>query len=306
MNTNKQHFSVILAYLSMIIIWSTTPLAIKWSSYGLDFITGVSARMLIGSIIATALCFFFHKELILNKKSIQVYFASSISIYGSMMLVYYGAQFISSGLVSVIFGLSPIVTSWLAIQIFSSEEFNLHKLLGSISGILGLAYVFSEQIQMGEYAIKGMICILLAVVLHAISAIWIKQIDIKLPALSITTGGLLFSLPVFILTFFLFSPALPNEIPIRTLSSIIYLGIMGSVIGFMSYYYVLSHLNASTVALATLITPITALLLGNLFNQEIITSHTWVGTTLIIGGLVIYQYKHINLFNFLHRNSKVE
>ena len=297
MNQNNNLTTIIFAYFMMIVIWSTTPLAIKWSSYGVDFITGVSARMLIGAIAAIALSLFFHGRknihLVANKKALQVYFASSISIYGSMMLVYYGAQFIPSGLVSVIFGLSPIFTSWFAIQLFSSEKFSPAKLLGSIFGISGLIYIFRDQMHLGEQALIGILAILLAVIMHAISAIWIKQINIRLPALTITAGGLALSLPLFVLTFWLFAQPIPEEIPSRTLWSIIYLGIMGSVVGFVSYYYVLAKLSASTVALATLVTPVTALLLGNIFNHETITPQIWMGTSLILCGLVIYQFKSI-------------
>ena len=38
----KNTLLIIIAYLLMIIIWSTTPLAIKWSSQGIDFITGLA------------------------------------------------------------------------------------------------------------------------------------------------------------------------------------------------------------------------------------------------------------------------
>ncbi|MFK5985398.1 MAG: DMT family transporter [Pseudomonadota bacterium] len=304
MKTKNNTIMVILAYLIMIIIWSTTPLAIKWSSSGVDFITALSARMLIGTTIAVALSLLFHKSIPLHKKALQVYFASSFSIYGAMMLVYYGAQFISSGLVSVIFGTTTMFTSWFAIQFFASEKFCITKLLGALFGIAGLSYIYIEQMHMGEQALIGILSILAAVIIHSMSAVWIKHIDIKLPALSITAGSLSISLPVFLLTFWLFAQPLPNEIPTRTLWSIIYLGIMGSVVGFSSYYYALANLKASTVALTTLITPITALLLGNIFNNELITSHIWLGTTLIITGLFIYQLKQSFAFPLLKRSKE--
>lgn len=300
---SKNTLSITVAYLLMIIIWSTTPLAIKWSSYGVDFITGVGARMLIGSLLAMSICLSWYKKLPLTKGAIRVYIASSLSIYGSMMLVYFGAQYISSGLVSVIFGMAPIFTSWFAIHFFATEKFSLGKFLGAIFGVAGLAYIFKEQLNLSEQAPIGIASVLLAVIIHSVSAIWVKQINVKLPALTVTTGGLAFSLPLFMLTFWWFAAPLPSDIPTRTLWSMIYLGVMGSVVGFVSYYYVLTKLTASTVALATLITPVTALLLGNLFNQETITTHIWVGTALILGGLIIHQCKDIRYFQL--KKSKV-
>jgi len=42
--------SVPISYISVILIWSTTPLAIQWSGNDIGFQFGVAARMLIGLI----------------------------------------------------------------------------------------------------------------------------------------------------------------------------------------------------------------------------------------------------------------
>ncbi len=48
----------------------------------------------------------------------------------------------------------------------------------------------------------------------------------------------------------------------------IYLGIGGSVIGFLLCFFVLKHVEATRVALITLVTPVSALLLGRYLNNE--------------------------------------
>ncbi|MGZ8928379.1 MAG: EamA family transporter, partial [Methylobacter sp.] len=39
-----------LAYISVILLWSTTPLAIKWSGEGSGYLFGVTGRMVIGTV----------------------------------------------------------------------------------------------------------------------------------------------------------------------------------------------------------------------------------------------------------------
>ena len=289
----KNTLLIIIAYLLMIIIWSTTPLAIKWSSQGIDFITGLSARMFIGSSLATMLTLLWYKGMPLHKEARQVYWASALAIYGAMMMVYWGAQYIPSGLVSVLFGLTPIFTGGFALYLLTNETFNMSKLLGALVGVLGLAIIFIDQLSISEQAVFGITAVLLSVLLHSASAVWIKRLNTPLPALVVTAGGLSFSMPLFIVTFALFADTVPAHLPSRTLWSIIYLGVMGSVIGFVSYYFVLAKLSPTTVALATLITPITALLLGKWFNQEHITLAIFLGTALVMSGLVIHQWYDI-------------
>jgi drug/metabolite transporter (DMT)-like permease len=69
-----------------------------------------------------------------------------------------------------------------------------------------------------------------------------------------------------------------------------YLGIVGSVLGYTLFFYMLKHLQASHVALVPLVTPLLALLLGVMVNHEHIDAHVLAGTSLILGGLWIHQF----------------
>ncbi|HEY5734793.1 MAG TPA: EamA family transporter, partial [Gammaproteobacteria bacterium] len=60
------------------------------------------------------------------------------------------------------------------------------------------------------------------------------------------------------------------------------------------YFYVLKHLSAGHVSLITLVTPVTALLLGAWLNGEIITSQVWAGTLLIMLGLFVHEHRKLS------------
>ena len=76
------------------------------------------------------------------------------------------------------------------------------------------------------------------------------------------------TVPLLLAVYYLSDTPLPHAIPARAAVSIVYLGIIGSVLGFALYYYVLRHVEATRVALITLITPVIALLLGHGLNGE--------------------------------------
>ena len=293
-NQSKYHKLVIAAALVMvIIIWSTTPIAIKWSGEGVSFLFGIVMRMSIGVTLASLLVLLKYKKLVMDRTARKVYFASAIAIFGGMMPVYWGAQYISSGLISVIFGLSPIVTGYLAWRFIHEQSFNLLKIIGSLGGLAGLFVIFSKGISTGENYMYGILAILSAVVFHSASAVWVKSIKADIPALSLVAGGLLFSMPFFITVYLVFAPPLPEEIPLKAIWSIIYLGVVGSVIGFVSYYFLLKHLPASSVALITLITPVSALWIGHVVNDEIISLSIYVGTAFVLFGLALHQGEDI-------------
>lgn len=285
------HHKLVIAmvFMSVVAIWSTTPIAIKWSGEGVSYLFGISLRMSIGTLLAVSLVYMLNKKLPMDRSSKMVYMASALAIFGGMMPVYWGAQFITSGLISVVFGLSPIVTGYLAWRILGEQSVSRYKVLGALLGLSGLVIIFYESSSINTHYFYGIASILLAVIFHSISAVWIKSLKTELPALTLVAGGLLFSMPMFILVYFLFAPALPQVIPMKALWAIVYLGVVGSILGFVGYYYLLKHLPATSVALITLITPVSALWIGYVVNDEVISPSVYMGSAFILCGLVLHQ-----------------
>ncbi len=135
-----------------------------------------------------------------------------------------------------------------------------------------------------------MVLALSGVIAQVATAVWIKHIKADLPGLVMTAGGLAVSIVPFILSWWIFDGSLPDSVPLKVTGSIIYLAIMGSVLGFSMYFFLLNHVEASKVALITLVTPVSALLLGSWLNNEPLTVWVFVGTALILSGLASYQW----------------
>ena len=101
---------------------------------------------------------------------------------------------------------------------------------------------------------------------------------------------MLFAAPFFLGAWLLFGEGFKVDIPLHAGLSILYLAIVGSVFGFMMYFYVIKHMDATRVALITLVTPVLALVLGSALNGEAITQEVIYGTGLILSGLVSFQF----------------
>ncbi len=283
--------SVPLAYIGVIIIWSTTPLAIKWSGGDAGFLFGVTARMSIGLLFSSVLIMLIsRRRLPLDQNARKAYFVAGIAIYGAMLSVYWGSQYISSGFISVIFGLNPIVTGIMAALWLNERSLTPAKILGVALGVTGLIVIFSQGLQAGSHAVIGIAAVCLSVLLHSWSSVWFKKLDINLTALEITHGGLMVSVPLYLLTWFVLQGSWPENFSQRGLGSIVYLGIFGSVLGFVLFFYILKHIEVSRVSLITLITPVIALFLGYALNNEVLNVTVWMGTGLIMLGMSFYQW----------------
>lgn len=282
--------SVPAAYLGIVLIWSTTPLAIQWSAQEAGYSFAVLARMAIGFTVAGLTVAAWRIGLPLHARARRAYLLGGLSLFGAMALTYWGARFIHSGLISVLFGLSPLITSALARIWLNEPPLRPTQLAGLLLGIAGLAVIFLHDHALAQTeALAGLVAVLIAVLIYSAGLVGLKRIADDSPPLATTVGTLGVSLPLFAALWWLADGRASVDIGPRSLAAIAYLGIFGSVIGFAMYYYVIKHLDASRIALITLVTPVIALLLGHLLNGESIGWRLAAGTACIIGGLLLHQ-----------------
>ena len=282
--------SVPAAYITVILIWSTTPLAIKWSGDEVGFLFGLTSRMVLGVVTGLLVAAMFSIKVPLHAEARRTYVSAGLGIFVAMLSVYWASQFIPSGWVSVLFGLAPMVTGVMAAVWLSENVMIPTRIAGMFLGAGGLAVMFAGAEALGPDAGYGIAGMLLSVTAYSASAVAIKRIGADVPALAITIGGLLVAVPLLVTVFLLAGETLPETVPQRAAWSIVYLGLIGSVLGFALYYYVLKHVEATRVALITLVTPVIALLLGNYLNGELIQAEAWIGTAAILSGLLLYEY----------------
>ena len=282
--------SVPAAYLGIILIWATTPLALKWSNDSNDFLLAVSARMSLGFVICLLLLWLLRVPLRWHRDALLTYLAAGLGIFGAMLSVYWGAQYIPSGLISVLYGVSPITIGLFAAWWLGETFFTPAKVGGLLVALLGLMVIFVPQGEQGAVSLRGLGGVLLSVLLHSMSAVWVKRIGTQMHPLAINSGALALAVPLYLVSWLLFGQPIPEELPQHTLNAILYLALFGTVIGFNLYFYVLKRVPASLVGVITLITPVLALLLGQGLNGERVGLHVWFGTAAILLGLSLYMW----------------
>jgi len=283
---------IVLSFIFIVLLWATTPLAIKWSAAGSSFIFGVTARMCIGLVCLLFMLLVMRQRLVWHSKARQTYFAIAVQIYGAMTAVYWAAQYIPSGWISVIFGLTPFITAVLSALWLKERSLSWDKLLAYTMGIAGLTVMFHSALHISYNTALGVFAVLLATLLQSLSAVWVKRIHAKLPAITQVTGGMLFALPFYLISWWYIDGNIPVTLPINSSLSILYLGLIATPIGFALYYYILTHISATNVALITLISPVLALLLGHYLNKEAITLEIALGTGLILCALIMQTFAH--------------
>ena len=280
---------IYFVFLSVVAIWSTTPLAIQWSTLGSSFSFSVASRMLLGLIICIMLLLIKQQKLSLHKQALINYAYAGAGIFITMSLVYYSALSIPSGLISVVFGLTPIITGVFALLLLKDKFFSLSKMAGLLLGLIGLFVIFKHSFTFAETLLTGLISVTMAMTFQAFISVKLKKINAHISALETTTGALIVSVPLFIISWIVLGGEIPDT-SLKAALSIGYLAVFGSVIGFMSYYYLIKHASVRVVGIVPLLTPVFALALGSTLNHEQLTITQFSGIALVLFGLAIYEY----------------
>jgi drug/metabolite transporter (DMT)-like permease len=76
----------------------------------------------------------------------------------------------------------------------------------------------------------------------------------------------------------------------KSIGSIIYLAILGTVVAFSIYYWLIPRLNAIFLTMATFVIPIVATAIGVIGFGEHITRNTYGGAALVLSSVLIVVF----------------
>jgi drug/metabolite transporter (DMT)-like permease len=284
--------SVWMPYAVVVLVWSTTPLFLHFSTLAFPAALAGGLRMAVAALVAVLVLAWLKRPLARDARARTVYLWMLPGVFASMYCAYLAASRVPSGVISVVYGTSPVLTALLARAWLGEPLPGVLRLAGAGVALAGLVVIAGAE-GGGQAGLDGtgMAFLLAAVVLFCVSAVGVKRTAAGLDPLVQTTGGLLLSLPFYALAWLGEGLPLPrHDAADFTLSTgaILYLAIAGSLLGFVCYYRVLQQFAASEAALITVITPVFALLLGALLNGEQLSAPMLGGALLVIAGVAAF------------------
>ncbi len=280
---------VLFAYIGVVLIWSTTPLGVKWSNSSLHFSAAAGLRMSLAFVICAFILAYRGEAIFQSRRDWKVYLIGAFSLFPTMAIVYWAAQYISSGMIAVVFGVYPFFVSLLARYFGEFNEMSVEKWFALVLAFSGLALIQFEQLSLGNKAALGVAAVFVATLIFALTTLWVKQLGGGIEPFRQNTGVLLFALPGFICFWYLSGAPAPERLDTRSVSGVLYLAICGTVIGATLFWYVLRHCSALTTSLIPLMTPMLAIYVGVLVDGEQVSRLEVLGSVMIVASLALYQ-----------------
>lgn len=275
-------------YALLVLIWAATPLAIVWSVAEIHPMWVLIIRYWGASIIALFLLKILRDPLPFDATSIKSYLAGSLNLIGAQLFIYLAANYLTSGLMALIFGFSPLIAGLIGHIILKTQKLSNVQWLGMAMAVFGLTFVFAESAD-SRINPWGVVLMLISMMSYISSIFWVKQINAPLSPMSQATGSLILSALGSALIIPFIWQHMPTELPsTQALIGFLFTMIMSSIVAMLCYFWLIRRLNASTVSLSNVMTPVIALVLGATLNNEIINSFAFVGIAVVMLGLVLY------------------
>ena len=163
------------------------------------------------------------------------------------------------------------------------------KVFGVVLGVIGVGVIFSNQLSLaGPRAFAGSVAIVISAAGAAYSNVLIKAHGAKFEPTIISAMQMTFGLiPILIIGLIWEGNPLNFRWTGGAVVSLFYLAIIGSVIAFILYYWLVQHMDVTKSMLIALVTPVTAVILGMIVLHEQLDWRTLVGGVLVLGGIAL-------------------
>jgi drug/metabolite transporter (DMT)-like permease len=277
-------------WLTLCGIWGSTWLAIKLGLRDLPPLTFAGIRFALAGAVLFIIIRVTRTSLPRSRREwLLLGYTGLLSITINYALVFWGEQHISSGLAALLSATVPLFGLPLAHQQLQSEPLTRWKGAGVLLGIVGVAIVFSGELGIGgPIALWASAGIILAAFATAHASVLIKaagtHIEPSVMAGVQMVGG---CVPLLVVGIAVEGSPFHFHWTPLALTCLAYLTIMGSVIAFLLYYWLIRHMAVSGVLMIPLATPLIAVLFGIAFAGETIGWHTALGGVAIIVGVAL-------------------
>lgn len=286
MNKKSQTFLIVAALFCTYFIWGSTYLALRFGIESFPPFLLVGVRFAIAGAILYMVMRFLGEP---NPTQKQWLGATAVGLLLPVLgngTVTYVQQTVSSSVAALAIATAPI---WMAI--FSSlygHKINRREWIGIMVGFVGIALLNLGGSLHGDYL--NAFLLIFAAASWSLGSVLGKQLDKKqaMPeglmgaACQMLMGGL-----IMLLVSCLHGDTWPAQISAKSWGALIFLVVLGSLVAYSAYQYLLKTVRPLVASSNTFVNPIVAFAVGIAFAGETVTSTEYVALAVILLGVFL-------------------
>src|SRR5215469_3474194 len=223
---------------------------------------------------------------------------ASISVLAALIFVCdYGLLFwaevkVASGVAAVIMATIPVFIAVAEILVLRTQRMTL-RLGGALAiGVGGVAVLMARSLQLGTAPIStvGAVALIVAAISWSIASVMTRKLE--LPSSKVLSSGaqmLVGGMLLAVVAAALGEPRRfhPGAVSGQAWVALAYLIVMGSILGFTSYLWLIHRESPTKVGTYAYVNPVVAVLLGYFMGGEGLGLRTILGTALVLASVLL-------------------
>ena len=283
------------AFVLLGMIWGSSFAWIKIAVEELPPATLVAWRMTLGAAGMVAMLLVWRIRLPRRlRELVPLAIMGAINAAIPIFLISWGEQFVDSGTAAVLNSLTPIASLVLAGLVLRVEPVTVLRVTGLVLGFVGAALLAGRELELRTDAsgLIGALAVVLAAASYAGGASFARY-RIRHTHRYIVAGGTLVFAALYMWALALVTDGgviVPVLAP--TIVSVVWLGVLGSFVAYLLYFFLIEHLGATMASMVTYMFPVIGVGIGVLLLGERMDPRLAVGTALVLLGIIIVTLRY--------------
>ena len=290
MSDSRHGWLPYLAFAAIALIWGASFLFIKVAVQDMSPSVLVLIRSSSGLVALAVIMAVMHHRLIPLDWKARVLPFAIMAVTGGVLpwvAIAWGEERISSGLASILNATTPLFAAIFVFWVIPSERPSLINYAGVLIGVAGVVILVLPDLSVGglQGDVLGTLAVLVASVSYAVSALYQRR---RLRGMNVYEASIGQLAMTSLIVLPLAAPGLPNvHFELQSIAAVLALGLAGSGVAGVLYYYVLNSLGPVRGSGVTLLIPLTAVFWGVTILHEVVTLPIVVGMVVILAGIVL-------------------
>jgi drug/metabolite transporter (DMT)-like permease len=285
-----KHWTV---FILLGVIWSASFLWIKIAVEEVSPVVLVGFRTLFGALTGILAILFARTRWPRDRATWWTYVILGLtSVVVPFVLISWGEITIDSAVASILNATTPLFTIVIAHYALHDDRMTPQKVLGLLVGFGGVVVLLSKDLQPGAHnSVLGQAAVIVASLFYAGSTVFARKKTEHVPGLVRGAAPLITaSLMMWAFLPFVERPIRMPALPL-TWVALLWLGILGSGLSLILWYYLLHEIGPTRTTLVSYIFPLGGVILGVLFLQEELTWQLFCGALLIVLSIVVVNWR---------------
>ncbi|OOQ57663.1 EamA family transporter [Mucilaginibacter pedocola] len=299
---------VAFAFFNIYIVWGSTYLAVAYGLQGFPPFILVGIRYLTAGLLLLAWCKLKGEALPEFKFLWRHAFSGTLMLVGGTGMIAWAEQYISSGQAAILVATEPLMVLLIDRERWGQYFSNKYIVTGLIVGFIGI-FLFvklgvATTAQQSGMATTASIIILFSAMLWVFGSLIIKgnqgkSTTVMNASVQLLSAGIACAIIAFCKSEqigFSFS-----QVKFEAWAGLIFLIVMGSLVAYLSYVWLLSIKPPAIISTHTYVNPVVAVFLGWLFIHEKVNTAQLLSLVVILIGILM-----VNVPGYLKRNRAEE